>query len=268
MENPWQNLMRFVDRVDSTMDSARALAQAGAPHGTTVVAREQTQGRGRRGRTWISPPGHGLTMTTLLRPSRNTGLHTLSLVAAVAVRRAAVALGAHDVALKWPNDLWVGERKLAGILLEADGLESAAPLVLVGVGVNVASTQGAQLSEDIRKQAVGLLDAGVFCAAGDAQALEQLRMRTAHHTAAALCATTAAWSERGLAAILEEWTAADALASHRVRAELEGSFIEGVACGLDAQGQLRIATQEGVRCVQSGVVERVRPQKSGPVATR
>lgn len=267
MQHPWQHLMHFVASVDSTMHAARAQAQAGAPHGTTIIAREQTHGRGRRGRTWNSPPGHGLTMTTLLRPGRADGLHTLSLVAAVAVRRAAMALGARGVALKWPNDVWVGERKLAGILLEADGLDGDAPVVLVGIGINVASVPTSQLPDDVRQQAVGLVDAGVPCAGG-AEALEHLRVAAAHHTAAALHDASASWSAHGLDGILTAWAAADGLATHPVRVELEGSWIEGVACGLDADGQLQIATVDGMRHVQSGVVERVRPQKNGPVAAR
>ncbi len=260
--------MHFVASVDSTMHAARAHAHAMAPHGTTVVAREQTQGRGRRGRTWSSPPGHGLTMTTLLRPVGPAALHTLSLAAAVAVRRAAMALGARDVALKWPNDVWVGDRKLAGILLEADDLETAAPWVLVGIGVNVASVPASQLPQEVRQQAVGLCDVGVVCPHGDAVALDHMRIQAAHQTVAALHALTEAWSAHGLAAILDEWAGADVLATHPVRAELEGGWLEGIARGLDAEGQLQIDTALGLRCIQAGLVERVRPQKNGPVPTR
>ena len=104
----------------STMDAASALAHDGAPHGVVVVADEQTSGRGRRGTTWASPPGAGLYFSFVARPDQASmqSLPLLTLAAGVAVREGiAVATGlAAD--LKWPNDLIVGRRKLAGILAE------------------------------------------------------------------------------------------------------------------------------------------------------
>ncbi len=116
--------------VDSTMPLAAELAAAGAPHGTLVLAEEQTAGRGRRGRSFASPSGENLYFTLVLRlnPAQ---LKPLPLVVPLAVCLAAVKQGV-DARIKWPNDIWVGERKLSGMLIDVDG-EVAFP----GIGINV-----------------------------------------------------------------------------------------------------------------------------------
>lgn len=126
--------MRFVlerhSEVESTNLVAAERARAGAPAGLVVVAERQTAGRGRRDNTWHSPDG-GLWLTVLLRPERVDGL---SLVAGLAVGRALVDV---DWQLHWPNDLYCGERKLGGILVETRLLGSKPEFALVGIGLNV-----------------------------------------------------------------------------------------------------------------------------------
>lgn len=260
MQHPWQPLMQFVTTVDSTMNAARSLAAAGAPHGSSVIAHHQTAGRGRRGRTWCTPAGHHLTLTTVLRPHGHKALHTLSLVAAVAVRRAVMHLGACDVGLKWPNDVWVQGRKLAGLLLEAEGLHTNTPWVLIGIGLNIAPMEGPGVPNEVRHGAIGLMETGVPPPAD----IETLRMAAAHATIAALHSTYELWRVGGLPALLPEWHSADLLAHTTVRAELDGGWMEGTALGIDADGALRVQAADGLRCVQSGEVQRVRPQKNGP----
>ncbi len=103
----------------TTQEEARALARRGAPHGTIVLAEEQNAGRGRRGRTWISPPGAGIWATVILRdPLGPEGPHWLTLAAAVAVCEAARELGASAAEIKWPNDLIAGGRKFGGVIGE------------------------------------------------------------------------------------------------------------------------------------------------------
>lgn len=129
--------------VTSTMDVAAEAATRGAAEGWTVVAEEQTAGRGRRGRRWASPPGAGLYCSIVLRPRVAPGgplLPLLTLAAGVGLRegvRAATGLAAE---LKWPNDLVVGRRKLAGILAEGMGLGAPDQAVVLGIGINVRST--------------------------------------------------------------------------------------------------------------------------------
>src|ERR687895_518945 len=136
--------LEVVASVPTTMGRAAALAAAGAPEGATVVAEEQTEGRGRLGRGWGGPPGGSLLLSVVLRPPLGREAVWLVVAAAgVALAGAvdAVAPGAAPAGLKWPNDLELGGRKAAGLLAEAhlDGDRMAA--VLLGMGVNVA--QGA-----------------------------------------------------------------------------------------------------------------------------
>ena len=124
-----------LQRTDSTNAEALRRAASGAPHGTVIRAAEQIAGRGRRGRRWISEPGN-LYMTVLVRPPDGSAVAQLSFVAAVALGD---ALGPEtDFRFKWPNDLMVEGRKIAGILVESDGGAAA-----VGIGVNTARTPDA-----------------------------------------------------------------------------------------------------------------------------
>lgn len=130
------------DRVASTNDEAHRLAETGSGGGTVVWARQQEAGRGRRGRTWASPPGN-LYLSLLLTPRVGVAaLPQLSLLAAVALGEAVTLLGApaERVGYKWPNDVLLGGGKVAGILLEGGRWENGEPSWLVlGLGVNVAS---------------------------------------------------------------------------------------------------------------------------------
>ncbi|HUE88877.1 MAG TPA: biotin--[acetyl-CoA-carboxylase] ligase [Vicinamibacterales bacterium] len=135
--------LRWYPTVTSTMDVAEEAAQAGAPEGLVIVAEEQTQGRGRRGRVWSSPPGAGLYLTFVLRPPLEGGagpmLSLITLAVGVAAREAIGRASGLLPELKWPNDLMVGKRKLAGILSEGIGLGRVDQTVLVGCGLNILS---------------------------------------------------------------------------------------------------------------------------------
>lgn len=125
-------------RVGSTMDEAHQLAAGGAQAGTLVVADEQTAGRGRAGRRWSSAPSQGLWLTLLERPDTASGLEVLSL--RLGLRMAAVLDRFADgpAQVKWPNDLFLGSRKLAGILVEARWRGRSPEWVAIGVGINLA----------------------------------------------------------------------------------------------------------------------------------
>jgi len=125
------------DRVGSTMDLAHAAAGRGAASGTLILANEQEAGRGRGGRRWSSAPGGGLWMTLVERPASPSGIEVLSLRVGLHMAEALDALAGDRVRLKWPNDLYVGEGKLAGILIEARWRDQRVEWVAIGVGVNV-----------------------------------------------------------------------------------------------------------------------------------
>ncbi|MCE9593879.1 MAG: biotin--[acetyl-CoA-carboxylase] ligase [Planctomycetes bacterium] len=138
----WSGRVFRFEAIDSTNERAlAAVADKTARHGDVIVARTQTQGRGRRGATWHSPAGEGLYFSIVLLPSALAQPAALTMASGIAVLRAVSGLGLSGVELKWPNDLIVGDAKLVGILVETRGLDIAAPHYVVGIGVNVAQRE-------------------------------------------------------------------------------------------------------------------------------
>lgn len=125
------------ERVTSTMDEAHALAAGGAPAGTLVIADAQTAGRGRQGRAWSSAPGAGVWLTLVERPSDAGALDVLSIRAGLAMAPALDPFAPGPVRIKWPNDLYSGELKLGGILIEARWRGERLDWVAMGVGINL-----------------------------------------------------------------------------------------------------------------------------------
>jgi BirA family biotin operon repressor/biotin-[acetyl-CoA-carboxylase] ligase len=207
---------------DSTNERARELAAGGTPHGTLVTADEQTAGRGRQGRTWRAPPGSALLMSLVLRDLRET----LPLVAAVAVCEA-LPIAAE---IKWPNDIWVRQRKLAGILVEGRPQEGWAVL---GIGLNVGTRE---FPEELRQTATSLRLEGVE------MSVEEVLER--------VLAALAAGLPRDAAGVLAAWRERDALLGRPVR-WANGS---GVGKGVDETGALLVDTAEGRVALQAGEV--------------
>jgi len=197
----------------STSADARALAAAGAPHGTLVTAAEQRDGRGRQGRRWHAPPGRALLCSLVLREPPAL----LPIAAAVAV----AALAGPDAALKWPNDVQLGARKVAGILVEGRPQEGWAVL---GIGVNVAVALE-ELPPELRESA------GTLGLSPDA--LEP--------ALAQLLALLQDWLARPDAEIVDAWRARDALLGHAI--EWDGG--RGIARGIDERGHLRVLREDG-----------------------
>jgi BirA family transcriptional regulator, biotin operon repressor / biotin---[acetyl-CoA-carboxylase] ligase len=198
---------------DSTNERARALALAGAPHGTLVTAAEQSAGRGRQGRTWSAPAGHALLMSLLVRdPPR-----LLPLIAAVAVADTA----GREARIKWPNDVQLEGRKVAGILVEGRPQEHWAVL---GIGLNVA---------------VRLDDLPVEL--HDTAATMGREPREVERVLRELLAALGDWLEAGEDAVLAAWRRRDALRGHEVR----WSAGEGTAEGVDEDGRLLVALASG-----------------------
>jgi BirA family biotin operon repressor/biotin-[acetyl-CoA-carboxylase] ligase len=207
---------------DSTNERARALAAAGAPHGTLVTADEQRAGRGRQGRAWTAPPRSAVLMSVVLRELSET----LPLAAAVAVCEALPV----EASIKWPNDVWIDGRKVAGILVEGRPQEGWAVL---GIGLNVATEEfPAELS------ATSLRLAGASL--------------TVDGALAALLAALDGWLERSAADVLAAWRARDALHGHPVR--WSNGAGEGVAAGVDDSGALIVETVDGRVTLDAGEV--------------
>jgi BirA family biotin operon repressor/biotin-[acetyl-CoA-carboxylase] ligase len=217
----------------STNDRARTLALAGAPHGTLVTAGAQTAGRGRQGRTWSAPPGRALLMSLVLREPHEL----LPLAAAVAVARTC-----GDAArVKWPNDVQLAGRKVAGILAEGRPQEGWAVL---GIGLNVA-VRPEDLPEELRATAAGL--------GRRPDELPAVRTRLLEELAVALALPRPQ--------LLGAWRERDALRGHPVRWR-DGS---GTADGIDAAGRLLVLRPDGTTAaLDAGEVHLERPALSQP----
>jgi BirA family biotin operon repressor/biotin-[acetyl-CoA-carboxylase] ligase len=222
--------------VDSTNARARELALAGAPDGTIVTAGEQSAGRGRQGRTWTAPAGRALLLSAIVRDlSKRDAL--LPLAVPVAVAEACDAFVASGCDIKWPNDIWVGRRKLAGILLEGRPQEGWAVL---GVGLNVG-TQAGEFPHDLRDTATSLAIEGGSDPGVDA-------------VLAAVLESLDDWLGRPARDILTAWRERDALAGAQVR--WNGG--QGTAAGLDDSGALLVETDSGRVALDAGEVHLLR----------
>jgi len=138
--------VELLESTTSTLDVAHRLAAQGAPAGTLVIANEQTAGRGRGGKSWQSTPGAGLWLTLIERPSDNSGLGVLSLRVGLGAAEALDRFAPEPIRLKWPNDLYVDQAKLGGILVEARWREQAVEWVAIGLGVNVQAPPGVKMA--------------------------------------------------------------------------------------------------------------------------
>jgi BirA family biotin operon repressor/biotin-[acetyl-CoA-carboxylase] ligase len=259
---PHQSDVRWHASVPSTMDVAAALAADGAAHGVVVAAEEQTAGRGRRGSTWSSPPGAGLYFSLIARPSafakasasatatadrsadkqvptpksQAPTLSLLTLAAGVGVREGIAAASGLSADLKWPNDVMVGRRKLAGILAEGLAIGTSHQAIVIGVGVNV---QPAAYPPDVAARATSI--EGELGRAVNRDALFAAILDALWHRLATL--------EESPGDILQAWRAASPSAIG-TRIEWEGRA--GLTNGIDDTGALLVQTTAGVERIIAG----------------
>lgn len=220
--------------VDSTNEEARHLADAGETGPIWIIAHEQTGGRGRRGRPWVSPPGN-LFATLLLAPSGPLERRAqLSFVAALAVADT-VAAYAGPVTLKWPNDVLLEARKVAGILLESFGAALA-----VGLGINLA-----HFPPDAETPATS-----VAYVVGQTPAPDDAFHRLAGHWGA----WYDAWASKGFAPVREAWLARAAGLGEPIRVRLMDREMNGVFEDLDEDGALLLRQPDGLARVTAGDV--------------
>jgi BirA family biotin operon repressor/biotin-[acetyl-CoA-carboxylase] ligase len=251
---------------DSTNARARELVEAGAPHGTVVTAAEQTAGRGRQGRTWTAPPNKALLYSAILRPlDKRHLLLPLSVPLAVCETAEELEPGV-NCQVKWPNDIWVEGRKLAGVLIEAKPQDGWA---VIGVGLNLTISRD-EFPIELRDTAVSILSAleggresprrclakrprqgdSSREAAPDSTAEgggghSAGRLPTPRHAAAALNRHLARWVEADREAILSAWRSRDALRGR----EISWNGGSGVADGIEDSGDLVVVAAGGDRVV-------------------
>jgi BirA family biotin operon repressor/biotin-[acetyl-CoA-carboxylase] ligase len=231
-----------LDEIDSTNEEAKRRAEAGEAGGLWILARRQTTGRGRRGRSWQAAPGN-LMATLLLRPEVTAARSAeLSFVASLAVAETFEALGAPSCALKWPNDVLIGEAKAAGILLESSGAAAGRPdWLAIGFGLNLA---WAPAGTPFPATALAAHTEGP---SPDPEAVLPVLARSwARHYDT--------WARDGFAPIRAAWLARAKGLGQPVVARLGTCEACGVFTDLDANGALVLETAAGRRVISAGEV--------------
>ncbi|MGH7370813.1 MAG: biotin--[acetyl-CoA-carboxylase] ligase [Candidatus Methylomirabilales bacterium] len=240
--------LHFYKEVGSTNLIAQELGRKGEGEGTVVVADAQTAGLGRAGKSWFSPPGVNLYLSVLLRPpvlAREATL--LSLVGAVATTEAMRREGALAF-IKWPNDVLIERRKVAGILAEADFRGEHIDFAVLGIGVNL------NVSRAVLKKGLGKVAEGAT-SLKEAMGKELDRGRFA----VALLSQLEAWYQRYLQgrreAILKAWLERSIMMGRRIQVKVNGRILTGIVWGLDEYGLLLLRTDKGrVETITTGEV--------------
>ena len=243
--------MRYYSSIGSTNEEAMAWAFEGAPEGAVVGADHQTAGRGRWGRTWSSAPGNLLQISTVLRPKiRVADAGVVTTCVGVACARAVEEVAGVEVGLKWPNDVNILGRKVAGILVESH-LDHSGTIgfAVAGVGINV-NWAIADMPEEIRDRATSIsVVTGAPVSRLQLLASFLFALETVYSSIAA---------GRHEDVIAEAVMRSDVLGQVVTVRFLDGSAITVRAAGLDASGALRLETSEGIRTVHVGEIEQLR----------
>jgi BirA family biotin operon repressor/biotin-[acetyl-CoA-carboxylase] ligase len=232
----WRDV-RWLESTDSTQRVARELARAGAPEGVLVVAERQTAGRGRLGREWHSPAGVNLYASLVLRPAvAPAAMPQLALVVGVAVAAAVEEASGRRPGLKWPNDVLLDGRKVAGVLTEMDSELDRVHFAIAGIGVNLNAPASA-FPRALRDKATS-----IFAATGR----RVDRAAFAARLLAALEARYGRWLEVGFATgVRAEWESYSSLTGRRVRVAAADGAVAGEVLGLDTDGALRLRAADG-----------------------
>ena len=245
---PWPAPIEELEVASSTNDVLKERARHGAPAWSVVTAGVQTAGRGRHGHTWMSAAGN-LHLSVLVRPPADAGWGRLPLLAGLAVAEAVGAAGV-DAALKWPNDVLAGGRKVAGVLVESVSAGGALESAVIGVGVNVASVPSG-LADDVKAGAACLAELGVAPDVDAVAAAVLSRIRVWYHRLAAGGGDEmiAAWRSRAV-----PWW------GREVEARSGDEVRRGRAVDVDETGALVLVLDDGTRTlVHAGEVREVRP---------
>jgi len=249
-ERVLQNLQRETRRalgslgvvatIGSTNDDLRASA-SDLPDLSVLAAEHQSKGRGRRGRTWLSPFGAGLWFSVLARNEGGVGqLAGLSPAIAVLAAEALEKVGVSHIGLKWPNDLLYEGRKLGGILIDLAGDWHGPSTAVIGIGINVALPQASRAA--IARPSVDLAEA--LGHVPDRDLLLALLLDS-------LLPGLMLFRREGLSAFVHRWEARDALRGHPVRMECG---VSGIAEGIDSEGRLRVRTGDAMVSIGAGEV--------------
>lgn len=235
----------YFDTIDSTNTKAQELAEKGYPSGTLVVADKQESGKGRRGRSWVSPSGTGIFMTLMIKPDINpNNASMLTLVAALAVAKAITSVTGEEAMIKWPNDIVVNGKKVCGILTEMNAQFDYINHIVVGIGINVHNES---FPEEISQMASSLM-------------IEAGGKR--FHRAQIIAETMSYFEQyydtflktQDLSALVREYDELLVNRNKSVRVLDPKEPFDGKAMGITPKGELIVETWESRKLVSSGEV--------------
>lgn len=235
----------YFDTIDSTNTKAQELAEKGYPSGTLVVADKQESGKGRRGRSWVSPSGTGIFMTLMIKPDINpNNASMLTLVAALAVAKAITRVTGEKALIKWPNDIVVNSKKVCGILTEMNAQFDYINHIVVGIGINVHNES---FPEEISQMASSLM-------------IEAGGKR--FHRAQIIAETMSYFEQyydtflktQDLSALVREYDELLVNRNKSVRVLDPKEPFDGKAMGITPKGELIVDTWESRKLVSSGEV--------------
>ena len=235
----------YFDTIDSTNTKAQELAEKGYPSGTLVVADKQDSGKGRRGRSWVSPSGTGIFMTLMIKPDINpNNASMLTLVAALAVAKAITSVTGEEAMIKWPNDIVVNSKKVCGILTEMNAQFDYINHIVVGIGINVHNES---FPEEISQMASSLM-------------IEAGGKR--FHRAQIIAETMSYFEQyydtflktQDLSALVREYDELLVNRNKSVRVLDPKEPFDGKAMGITPKGELIVETWESRKLVSSGEV--------------
>jgi len=226
----------FLESIDSTNTFAMELAEKGAPHGTVVIADSQSKGKGRLGRTWVSPPKKNIYMSVILRPDIGPKDATLlTIMTAVSCAKGVMKSTGLKAEIKWPNDLMVSHRKLGGILTEIKSDPDRIIFAVIGIGINVNMISGS-FPPDIKPVATSIREE-----------LGQMQSRTL--IISEILKEIEAWycvmKREGRRPLLEEWKQLSSTIGKKVKVVAGKETLTGIAEGIDDEGMLILKLPSG-----------------------
>ena len=225
--------IHYFDYLVSTMDLAMQLGMQGEPGGTLVLAESQTKGRGRLGRSWSSPKYKGIYLSLILRPKiLPTACPILTLMSAVSICEAVKEVTGLDVQIKWPNDIFIHNKKLAGILTEMNAEVDKVNFVVIGIGLNVNNDRKSLIA-----QATSLKEE---------QGSEVNRVVLLQEILRRIESNYLLLEDRGSSEIINKWRNFTFTLGTRVKVDYQNKHIEGCAVDIDQDGSLLIRKDSGV----------------------
>lgn len=235
----------YFDTIDSTNTKAQELAEKGYPSGTLVVADKQESGKGRRGRSWVSPSGTGIFMTLMIKPDINpNNASMLTLVAALAVAKAITSVTGEEAMIKWPNDIVVNSKKVCGILTEMNAQFDYINHIVVGVGINVHNES---FPEEISQMASSLMIEAGGKRFHRAQIIAETMLYFEQYYDTFL-------KTQDLSALVREYDELLVNRNKSVRVLDPKEPFDGKAMGITPKGELIVDTWESRKLVSSGEV--------------